>query len=273
MGGVSSSLPVSSSAVFGTHPHAFVFPSVHQGEGSGGGDPFSCREGCCEARSSSFSGLLQPVVRGVEDLWVLEAGDQYLCFEPLGQQDSSQDGDPCFGSSVGSPGRLDGLFRPQGGLLAGSHPSGQPQVPEVCGLRQGVSVLRPLLRPLDRTTGLHKGYGSCIPGSPRYGYSPLSVSRRLAHSGFVSGGSPLLSQDCLLPMSRAGHSCESGEIQLCSGSTSPIFGHCLGFCIFQGFSFPVESKEASFNRRQISVLQAAALFFLSGFPRRSLLPL
>ena len=154
-GGLSSSLPVGSSTVFGAHPHAFVFPDFHQGESSVGGNPFSCRERCVGASSSPFSGLLQPVVCGVEDLRVLEASDRPLCFEPLGQQDSIQDGDPCFGSFVGSPGRLDGLSRPQGGLLAGSHPSGQPQVLEVCGLRQGVSILRHWLRPLDRTTGFH----------------------------------------------------------------------------------------------------------------------
>ena len=137
----------------------------------------------------------------MEDLQVLEAGDRSLRFELLGQQDSIQDGDLCFGSSVGSPGRLDGLSRPQGGLLAGSHPSGQPHVPEVCGLRQGVPVSRTLLRPLDRTTGLHQGYGSCILDSPWYGYSPLSVSGRLAHSGFVSGGCLPLCRDCPLPLS------------------------------------------------------------------------
>ena len=43
--------------------------------------------------------------------------------------------------------------------------------------------------------------------------------------------------------------------------------------IFQGFSFPAESREASLNRRRVPVLQAAARFLLAGSPWDSLLPL
>ena len=107
-GGIS--LPVCSSSVLGTHPHAFVFPDVHQGESSLGGDPFACSEGHSGARSSSFSRLLQLVICGVEDLWVVEACDRHLAFEPLHQQDSIQDGDECVGSSFSLPGGLDGLL-------------------------------------------------------------------------------------------------------------------------------------------------------------------
>ena len=71
-GRVSSYLPVGSSAVFGAHPHAFIFPSFHQGEGSGGGDPFSYHERCGGTRSSSFSVLLQLVITCVEDLRVCQ---------------------------------------------------------------------------------------------------------------------------------------------------------------------------------------------------------
>ena len=121
-------------------------------------------------------------------------------------EDSIQDGDPCFGSLVGSPRRLDGLPRPQGGLLAGSHPFGQAQVPEVCGLQQGVPVSCALLWPLDRTTGVHQGYGSFLLDSPWSGSSPSLPFGRLAHPGFVSRGRPLLAGDCRpLPLSRVGH--------------------------------------------------------------------
>ena len=234
-------------------------------------DPFSCREGHGGARSS-FSGLLQPVIRGVEDLRVLAAGDQSFAVELISQQDSIQDGNSCFRSPVGSPRRLGGLSRPQGGLLAGSHPSGQPQVSEVCDLRQGVPVSCTLLRPLDRTTGVHQGYGSCLLDSPQSRYSPSLISGRLAHPGFVSGGLPPLAGDCPLPLSRVGHSRQPGEIQLCSSSTSPVSGHYAGLCIFQGF-FPAESREAALNQRRIPVLQATACFYLAGTSRSSLLPL
>ena len=151
-------------------------PQSITGKALGGGDPCSCRERCDGAGSSSFSGLLQPVIHGVEDLSVLAAGDKSFRVELLSQQDSFQDGDSCFGSSFSPPGRLDGLSRPQGGLLAGSHPSGQPQVPEVRGLRQGVPISRTLLRPLHRSTGLHQGYGSYILNSPVLVFVSIVIS-------------------------------------------------------------------------------------------------
>ena len=206
-------------------------PQSITGKALGGGDPCSCRERCDGAGSSSFSGLLQPVIHGVEDLSVLAAGDRSFRVELLSQQDSFQDGDSCFGSSFSPPGRLDGLSRPQGGLLAGSHPSGQPQVPEVRGLQQGVPILRALLRPLHRSTGLHQGYGSYILNSPQSRCSYPSLSRRLAHPGFVSGGCPPLSGGGPLPLSGVGHSSQSGEVQLCSGSVNPVSGHYSGLFV------------------------------------------
>ena len=143
------------------------------------------------------------------------------------------------------------------------HPEG-PRVLEVCGLRQGVSISRPLLRPHHRfSPGLWLLY-------PRFSmvwvFAFISMwvigSFRL-HRGRQSSALSRLS-------SRSGHSCESGEIQLCSGPASPVSGNYNRFCVFQGFSFPAESREASLNRRRISVLQAAARFFLAGSPRRSL---
>ena len=77
-GGISDSLPVCFSSVLGTHPHALVFPDIHQGESSGGDDPFACSEGHSGACSSSFSGLLQPVICSVEDLRVVEVCDRPL---------------------------------------------------------------------------------------------------------------------------------------------------------------------------------------------------
>ena len=71
------------------------------------------------------------------------------------------------------------------------------------------------------------------------------------------------------PLSGARNSRQSGEVQLCSGSTSSISGLCLS----QGFSLPVDSREAAINWRRIPVLQATARFYLAGPSRCSLLPL
>ena len=90
-----------------------------------------------------------------------------LGLEPLHCQDFLHDGDHSVGSSVSSSGRLDGLHRSEGGVLAGSHTFRQSQVPAVCGLRQALSVSGSLLRPLHGSPGLHQGYGSDLVYSPQ----------------------------------------------------------------------------------------------------------
>ena len=136
------------SSVLGTHPHGFVFLFFHQGESAGGGLSFVCREGRGRARPSSFSGLLQPYVRRLEDFRVVETSYRLLCPEPFRQQDTIQDGNHSVSSSFRASGRLDGLPRLEGSILAGSCPSGQPQVLEVRGPRQTLPVLGSLFRPL-----------------------------------------------------------------------------------------------------------------------------
>ena len=158
-GGVSDSLPFDASTVRGTHPHFVLFPFFHQGDGDGGGNSFSGRKRCSRASSSPFSGLLQPCVHGVEDLRVMETCHRSLRSEPLHPQDSIQDGDSS-GGAFGASGRLDGLFRSQRLVLAGSYPSGQPQVPEVYGLQQALPVPGSLLYSLHDSAGLHQGHGS-----------------------------------------------------------------------------------------------------------------
>ena len=86
---VSCTFSAGSSTVQGTHPHGFIFPDFHQGDRFGGTDSLSCRERGGRTSSSSFSGLLQPDVRHLEDLRVVEARDrphglQSLRFQYLG---------------------------------------------------------------------------------------------------------------------------------------------------------------------------------------------
>ena len=70
--------PLSSSTICGTHPYAFVQPLVHQGGCARGGHPgFNC-QGCGGACSTSLSRLLQPSVRGLENLVVVVSGHRSL---------------------------------------------------------------------------------------------------------------------------------------------------------------------------------------------------
>ena len=74
-----------------------------------------------------------------------------------------------------SPGDLDGLRRSQRRLLAGTHPSGQPQFPEVYSLRQALLVPGSLFWPLHGSAGLHQGYGPGLDFSSLVGYSDPPV--------------------------------------------------------------------------------------------------
>ena len=71
------------------------------------------------ACSFAFSRLLQPSVRGVEDLGVLASCHRPLSSHPFSGFISFQDGDHPVRSFVGSSGGLDGVHRLEGGLLAG----------------------------------------------------------------------------------------------------------------------------------------------------------
>ena len=112
-------------------PHFILFPFFHQGESIGGGNSFAHHERCSRASSSPFSRLLQPCVRGVEDLRVVETCHRPLYSESLHPQDSIQDGDSSVGSSFGASRRLYDLSQSQRRLLACSYPSRQLQVSEV----------------------------------------------------------------------------------------------------------------------------------------------
>ena len=154
----------------------------------------SCRERGGRTSSSSFSGLLQPDVRCLEDLRVMETSDRPLGLQSFHFKDSLQDGDHLVGSCVSSSGRLDGLHRSQGSILASPRPPGLSQVPAVCGLRQALPVLGSLLRPLHGSPGLHQGYGSNLDHSLQSRHSYVSIPRRLAYSSQLSrGSSPALS--------------------------------------------------------------------------------
>ena len=65
-----------SSTVQGTHLLGFLFPNFHQGDRSGGCNSISCRDRGGQPSSSPFSGLLQPDVHRLEDLWVVETSDK-----------------------------------------------------------------------------------------------------------------------------------------------------------------------------------------------------
>ena len=160
----------------------------------------SCRDRDGQLSSSTFSGLLQPDVRRLEDLRVVESSDRPLGLHSLSFKDFLQEGDQSVGSFVSSSGRLDGLRRSQGSILTSPRPPGQSQVPAVCALGRALPVSGSLLRPLHGFPGLHQGYDANLVHSHQSRHSYASMPRRLVYSSHLSRGSSLGSQYCSLSL-------------------------------------------------------------------------
>ena len=72
--GLSDTLSCGPQAVKGTHPLSFVRPLIHQGQSPGARSALSGQEVSIGACSSSFSGILKPIVCGDEGFRFLEGG-------------------------------------------------------------------------------------------------------------------------------------------------------------------------------------------------------
>ena len=153
--GVSCSLPVGPSTVCETHPFSVLQPQFHQGPSSGEGGPVSDTERSIRARSFTFSGLLQLDFCSDEGLGVVETSYRFVNPQSDSLQDSLQDGDPSICASVRVERRLDGIHKLEGCLLANSSTSGQPQVPQICGLESGLLIQGSLFQTLHSSVGFH----------------------------------------------------------------------------------------------------------------------
>ena len=180
------SFPVRSSSIQGSHLSAFVPPLVHQRGGAERLFSGPCGQVRSGASSPAVSRLLQPAVRCLEDLRVLETGYRSLDPQLVRGRSSLPHGDHPVCTAVSSSGRLDGLHRPQGSLPADPCPSGLSSLPSVCCSGPGLPVLCPLLRPVHSPSGLLSGHGSCFRHSPLLGYPHEAVPRRLARPVLVS---------------------------------------------------------------------------------------
>ena len=122
--GISYSLPSDSYFIQGTHPLSGLQSRFHPGQGAGGRSSVFAGQRSNRAGSPFLSRLLQSVIRGDESLRSVEAGHRPLTTESEGSKDILQDGDSSVSTSVGTSWRLDGVFRLEGCVLAGSDASG-----------------------------------------------------------------------------------------------------------------------------------------------------
>ena len=267
------SFPLQTSSNQGSHHPAFLPPFVHQRGGSGGGYSGSRSQECGGACSSAFPMLLQLAFRCVEDLRILETRHRSLDPQFACGCVALPHGDHPVSPSFCSSGRLDGLHRPQGSLTAGPCPSGLSALPSVCGSGQCLPVLCRLLRPLHGSTGLLTGHGSCFRHSPFLGYPHEAVPRRLARPVVLSRVSPSRPQCGPRSLPRTGDRCESGEITPCAFPGSPVSRGCGGLAVFPGFSIAGARRQASINRRRISILRRSSSEYLALADRHAVLSL
>ena len=197
----------------------------------------------------------------------MEAGHRPLSSESEGAADILQDGDSPAHTSVSALWRLDGVSRLEGCVLAGSDASGISQVPQVHGGKEGVPVQGSLLWTLHRSLGFHPGHGSCFHYSSQDRGASTSLPRRLVASGFLSGAGSPCSGDSAPALQVFRNSRQLGEVSADSDTTDGVSGSHSGLNLFQGFSCPEESREASLNWRRILVLRKTASIILAGAVR------
>ena len=265
--GISDSLPSGSHFIQGTHPFSGLQSRFHQGQGAGGRSPVT-GQGSDRASSSSLSGLLQPVVCGAESLRSVEAGHRPLATESEGSTDILQDGDSPVCTSVSTRWGLDGVSRLEGCILAGSDAS---EVPQVRGGREGVPIQGSLLWSLYCSSGFHLGHGSCVSNSSQVRSSVTSLSGQLVNSGLLSGAGSPCSGDSIAALQDFGNRRQLGEVAAGTNAADGLSRGPFGLNLFQGFSCPEESREASLNWRRILVLRKTACVILAGAFRRAVI--
>ena len=132
------------------------------------------------------SWLLQSPFPGGKGFGRLETRDRSLSPQRVREANPVQNGD-CLLSPLGKRGRLPSIHRPEGRLLPGARPSLLPEVAPFRLGRIGPPVPSPLLRIIDRPSGLHSGVRHSV-GLDPLPWSPLPpVPRRLAGPGLFGG--------------------------------------------------------------------------------------
>ena len=269
--GVHDSLSCTASPVCDSHHSRVLFPSFHQGEGFGGGDPGSSGEGCYRTCISSTR-LLQPYVCSSQgDRW-METDNRSLGPQPLCCQDKVSHGDHPVGSQVSQEGRLDGLHRLEGCVSPSPYASFQSQVPEICRREQGLAIQGAVFRSHHSPPSLYKGDGSGLCHFTPVRDKNLKIPGRLADSGSLRGSSHSGKGYRDTALSGAGDSSQFGQVKSDSISEVGVSGSSDRFSEFCGFSDESTNYQVLINSRRISVLQGTARDILEGSSRVSGVP-
>ena len=177
----------------------------------------------------------------------METSHHPFATEPEGSEDFLQDGDSPVSASFGSDWRLDGVSRLEGCVLASPDAFGLPQAPQIRSVREGVPVQGSLLWSVHGSAGLHTDHGSCFSFPSPIRHLSSSISQRLADPSVLSGAGSPCSGHSSPALSFAWNCRQLGEVAADSNSADGLSGCSPGLYLFQGFSCPKESREASLN--------------------------
>ena len=235
---------------------------------SGGGHLRLNCQGWCGACSTTFSRLLQPSVRSVEDLGVMAFGHRPLPSQSLCGRVSLPDGDHSVCVHVGASRGLDGLHQSEGSVSSSAGSSSFSSLSSLRFQRHCLPIQSAVLWPLHGSAGLHQGHGSCFSYTPFYGDPYETVSRRLASPVCLSGVPPQGSSDCPPTLSRVGNCGQPPEIQPGSIAGGSVSGGCHRLHLFRGFSVGGARLTAAVNSRRVSVLRLASRELMAIATRR-----
>ena len=141
-----------------------------------------------------------------------EASDQPETVESLGGDPPLQDGGNSYPSGSPPPRRLDGESGFEGCLFHHPHPPGSPEISEVHGGRDLLSVHLPAIRPVLRPMDFHQGNETINDSAEVMGYQDNYLYRRHVDTGQLQGGGHTTPGSTCTPPGIPGLHHQSGEI-------------------------------------------------------------
>ena len=194
----------------------------------------------------------------------MEAGHRLLAAESEGAADIPQDGDSPARTSVSTCWGLDGVSRLEGCVLAGSDASGISRKFLRFMVGGKVYQFKVLCFGLSTTPQVFTWVIAPVSAILHRTGAFTSLSGQLVNSGLLLGAGSPCSGDSTAALRDLGNSCQLGEVSADSNTADGISRSHFGLNLFQGFSCPEESREASLNWQRILVLRKTACVILAG---------
>ena len=223
-GWLSDPLRPSTSSIRAPTLPAGVLPTLHQGSRLKPGASRPSSEGGSRT-SPSVSGFLQPSLPRQEGFGVLAPHHRFVNPERLHHLVTLPRGDSSVSPEFHPSRRLDDLPGPARRVSSGSSSSRFASFSSFRGRREALPVQGPLLRSYDRTSSLHKDYGTSVRHPPQAWGQDASLPGRLAHPGLFKDSLSSVEGQAPVSLYRTWHPGQSHEVVSGSLSVHSVLGH------------------------------------------------